>query len=156
MTDGVFVSASPAETERLGERMAAVLPQGTVVGLHGDLATGKTCLVRGMARVFGPADNVHSPTFTLVNRYGAGPYLYHLDLYRLSGPEETLDLGIEELMAPDGVCVVEWAERAEGILPADCPRLYLEHLGGDRRKIAWKTGDDAVGKLLAALTPGTD
>jgi len=148
---GEFLTAAPGETERLGEHLAEALPHGTVVGLHGDLATGKTCLVRGMARVYGPSDLVHSPTFTLVNRYGAGPFLYHLDLYRLGGPEDTLDLGIEELMAPDGVCVVEWAERAEGILPAGCLQLYLEHMGGDRRRIAWQTPDASIAALMNGL-----
>ena len=151
MSTAEVVSTSPEETERMGEHLATVLPEGTVVALHGDLATGKTCLVRGMARVFGPSDLVHSPTFTLVNRYGTGPFLYHLDLYRLRGPEETLDLGIEELMAPDGICVVEWAERAEGILPDGCLRLYLEHLGGDKRRISWRAADPAFSAFLEGL-----
>lgn len=152
MTRGEWISRSPAETEHLGERLARGLPDGTVVALHGDLATGKTCLVRGMARVYGPSDLVHSPTFTLVNRYGTAPYLHHLDLYRLSGAEEALDLGIEELMAPEGICVVEWAERAAGILPADCLRLYLEHHGHDQRRITWDAPNQELGALLSALT----
>ena len=154
MTTGDWVSESPAETERLGEYMAKALPHGMVVALHGDLATGKTCLVRGMAGVFGPSDLVHSPTFTLVNRYGTGPYLYHLDLYRLSGPEETLDLGIEELMTPDGLCVVEWAERAGNLLPAECLRLFLEHLGPEQRKIIWHAPTPALATIMEAFIKG--
>lgn len=148
MSPASLITHSPLETEALGERLAQTLPQGTVLALHGDLATGKTCLVRGMAKVFGPQDLVHSPTFTLVNRYGAGPYLYHLDLYRLNAWEEALDLGIEELIAPDGLCAVEWAERAEGLLPRDTLHLHLEHAGGDDRRIAWETLNEALAAIM--------
>ena len=110
---------SPEATEALGMRLAACLTPGTVIALEGDLAAGKTCLVRGMARALGiPAESVHSPTFTLVNRYqGHSAKLYHLDLYRLSGADELGELGWEEICEPDGFAAIEWAERAEGFLP---------------------------------------
>lgn len=126
---------SPEETERLGFALAHLLQKGMVVALCGDLATGKTCLVRGMARHFSNGIGVHSPTFTLVNRYGEDPPLYHLDLYRLAGPEELADLGYEELFDPDGVCVIEWAERAGTTLPARRVDITLEHGGGDLRRL---------------------
>ena len=100
-----LITRDPNVTERLGCALAGLLPAGAVVALFGDLATGKTCLVRGMAAHFAGGAPVHSPTFTLVNQYGADPALYHLDLYRLGGPEELADLGYEELFEPDGVCV---------------------------------------------------
>jgi tRNA threonylcarbamoyladenosine biosynthesis protein TsaE len=123
------------ETEALGCALAALLPNGSVVALRGDLATGKTCLVRGMAAHFADRAPVHSPTFTLVNAYGPGDQLVHIDLYRLSGPSELADLGYEELFDPEGVCVVEWAERAEELLPSRRLDIYLAHAGGDRRRI---------------------
>ncbi len=125
---------SPDETERLGRALAELLPTGTVVALRGDLAAGKTCLVRGMAARFAADAPVSSPTFTLVNEYGTTSRLYHLDLYRLA-PEEVADLGYEELFEPDGVTVVEWAERAEKLLPDRRVDVELEHAGGDRRRI---------------------
>ena len=128
-------TVSAEETEELGKALAALLPRGSVLALRGDLATGKTCLVRGMARHFAAGAPVHSPTFTLVNQYGADPALYHLDLYRLGGPEEVADLGYEELFDPDGICVVEWAERADGLFPATRIDIDLAHAGGDRRKL---------------------
>ena len=129
------VTHSAEETESLGERLAPWLPPGTVVALHGELATGKTCLTRGMARYFTGDTPVHSPTFTLVNEYGRDRILYHLDLYRLGGPEELLTLGYEDIVETDGVCVIEWADRAEGLLPEERLDIYLEHVGGDTRRL---------------------
>ncbi|HOE67636.1 MAG TPA: tRNA (adenosine(37)-N6)-threonylcarbamoyltransferase complex ATPase subunit type 1 TsaE [Candidatus Hydrogenedentes bacterium] len=126
---------SPEQTERLGRRLAALLPQGAVVALFGELASGKTCLVRGMASHVARDVPVHSPTFTIVNEYGDEERLYHLDLYRLSGPEEAAGIGCEELFEPNGVCVVEWAERAQDLLPARRVDVLLEHAGEDRRRL---------------------
>jgi len=130
-------SHDPAHTERLGRALAGLLPMGAVVALRGELATGKTCLVRGMALHFAPDAPVHSPTFTLVNEYGSATKLYHLDLYRLAGVHELLDLGYEELFEPDGVCVVEWADRAGDLLPPQRVDVDLEHLGEDARRLTF-------------------
>ncbi|MBN2308778.1 MAG: tRNA (adenosine(37)-N6)-threonylcarbamoyltransferase complex ATPase subunit type 1 TsaE [Candidatus Hydrogenedentes bacterium] len=121
---------SPDETERLGALIASLLPRGAVVALRGELASGKTCFVRGMAAAVsesGGPGRVHSPTFTLVNEYGQSPRLYHMDLYRLGGADELADLGYEELFDSDGICAVEWAERAEPLLPAARLDILLEH-----------------------------
>lgn len=130
-----FVTHAPEQTEALGEALAQRLPPGTVLALHGDLATGKTCLVRGIARQLAPMAAVSSPTFTIINEYGENPTLYHLDLYRLNGPQELLDLGFEELVRPDSYCVIEWAERATGCLPEPHLRIDLAHVEGDARKL---------------------
>ena len=132
-----MVTHSPEHTERVGCVLAALLPAGAVVALRGALATGKTCLVRGMATHFDPKAPVHSPTFTLVNQYGGPRRLYHLDLYRLSGPADLVDLGYEELFEPDGVCVVEWAERAEALLPPRRMDVFLEHVGEESRRLVF-------------------
>lgn len=142
MPDKTFslVTHSAEETEALGAKLSQQLPTGTVVALYGDLAAGKTCLVRGMAQHFGRVENVHSPTFTLVNIYGEAPrQLFHLDLYRLGTVEELYDLGFEELFEPQGICVVEWAERAAQVLPESRVDIHLEHAGGDTRKIEIST-----------------
>ncbi len=107
-----FISHSPADTESLGERFGRAAQTGLVIALSGDLGAGKTQFVRGLARGLGIAGRVHSPTFTLVNEYGGGRLkLFHLDLYRLETAEQILSAGIEEYLSPDGVSVVEWAER---------------------------------------------
>ncbi len=127
---------SPEETERLGQALMQLLPPGSVVALFGDLATGKTCFVRGMAASLAEGHPVHSPTFTLVNEYGHSHKLYHLDLYRLSGPAEMLDLDYEDFFDSDGLCVVEWAERAGALLPKQSLHIEFQHGGGDTRRIS--------------------
>ncbi|HNZ18415.1 MAG TPA: tRNA (adenosine(37)-N6)-threonylcarbamoyltransferase complex ATPase subunit type 1 TsaE [Candidatus Hydrogenedentes bacterium] len=135
--DCIIETASPEATRRLGAALAAMLPRGAVVALRGELATGKTCLVSGMAGHFAEADYVHSPTFTLVNQYGQDPALLHVDLYRLGGPDEVADLGYAELFDSEDVCVVEWAERAETLLPDVRLDIYLELAGRDLRRLTF-------------------
>lgn len=132
-----ILSDSPEQTERLGRALASLLPRGGVVALRGDLATGKTCLVRGMASHFAPHADVHSPTFALVNEYGGREGLYHLDLYRLGGLEDLIDVGYEDLFEPDGVCVIEWAERCWDFLPPRRLDVNLEHAGDDARRMVF-------------------
>ncbi len=132
------VTRTVEETESLGTHLAALLPPGAVVALHGDLATGKTCLTRGMARHFAGNTPVHSPTFTLVNEYGKDRILYHLDLYRLGSAEELLTLGYEDIIETDGICVIEWADRAVNFLPDRRIDVFLEHGGGDTRRLCFE------------------
>jgi len=107
-----FISHSPAETEALGESWGRAAQHGQVIALSGDLGAGKTQLVKGIARGLGVTARVHSPTLTLVNEYGGGRLrLFHLDLYRLETPEQIHSAGLEDYWQPDGVTVVEWAER---------------------------------------------
>jgi tRNA threonylcarbamoyladenosine biosynthesis protein TsaE len=109
-----FISHNPQETEAFGARLALRAVPGLVIGLCGDLGAGKTSLVRGLARGLGIPSRVHSPTFTLVNEYTGGRLkLFHLDLYRLETPDQLQSAGIEEFLSPDGVAVIEWAERLE-------------------------------------------
>jgi tRNA threonylcarbamoyladenosine biosynthesis protein TsaE len=109
-----FISHSPAETESLGEAWGRAAQRGGVIALSGELGAGKTQLVKGMARGLGIAARVHSPTFALVNEYGGGRLrLFHLDLFRLETREQILSAGLEEFLPPDGVAVIEWAERLE-------------------------------------------
>lgn len=132
----VLTTQSPEETERLGEALAQLLPCGGTVALRGDLAAGKTCFVRGMARAVATEEPIHSPTFTLINEYGRERKLFHLDLYRLGSVEEVADLGVEELFDGGNLCAVEWAERAEPLLPALRVNVLLEHAGADSRTIS--------------------
>ena len=109
-----FISHSPAETEALGEKIGRIAESGLVIALSGDLGAGKTQFVKGLARGLEISARVHSPTFTLVNEYGGGRLqLFHLDLYRLETPAQILSAGVEEFLTPDGVAVIEWAERLE-------------------------------------------
>jgi len=129
-------TSSAAETQALGRALMDLLPDGALVALYGDLGAGKTNFVRGMAEAGGMGERVTSPTFTLVHEYRGARTLYHLDLYRITAPHQVLDLGYENLFDPeDGVCVVEWAERAEGMLPQRRVDIHLAHADGDSREI---------------------
>ena len=108
-----FISRSPEETAALGETWGREVQPGWVLALTGTLGAGKTQLVRGLARGLGSPARVHSPTFVLVHLYEGGRLpLHHLDLYRLSGPEEVIGAGLEDYLYPrHAVAVIEWAER---------------------------------------------
>ncbi|MCL4693760.1 MAG: tRNA (adenosine(37)-N6)-threonylcarbamoyltransferase complex ATPase subunit type 1 TsaE [Candidatus Hydrogenedentes bacterium] len=131
----VLTTRSPEETERLGEALARLMPTGGTVALRGELASGKTCFVRGMARAVAGDPSIHSPTFTLINEYGSARKLFHLDLYRLGSIDEVAELGVEELFDSASICAVEWAERAELLLPAKRVDVHFDHAGEDRRTI---------------------
>ena len=130
-----LVTASEEETSRAGESFAADLKAGDVVFLYGPLGAGKTAFVRGLARGLGASgDDVSSPTFTLIQEYpGARATLYHVDLYRLE-PQEIPDLGLEELLAGDGIVAIEWAERWLE-RPDGAYEVRIEDAGEDRRSI---------------------
>jgi tRNA threonylcarbamoyladenosine biosynthesis protein TsaE len=106
------ISHSPADTAALGEQWGRAAANGLVIGLSGDLGAGKTQFVKGLARGLGIAARVHSPTFALVNIYTGGRLtLFHLDLYRLDTPGQFAAAGLEDYLHPEGVTVIEWAER---------------------------------------------
>ena len=129
-----LVSTSEAETSAAGEELARSLSPGDVVLLHGELGAGKTAFVRGLARGLGadPAE-VSSPTFTLVQEYRGRVTLFHVDLYRLE-EREVDDLGLDELVAGEGVVAIEWAERWSG-RPADGIEVRIDDAGEDRRRL---------------------
>ena len=132
----VFVTGSPGETEELGEEFAATLGPGSVVALTGELGSGKTCFVRGVARGLGAAGKIKSPSFTIINVHeGGGVPFYHVDLYSLSAEGETATLGLDEYLYGYGVTVVEWAERAMDEMPASAAVLALTYVDEAERKI---------------------
>jgi tRNA threonylcarbamoyladenosine biosynthesis protein TsaE len=135
-----FISHSPAETEALGEKIGRAAKRGLVIALSGDLGAGKTQFVKGLARGLEISARVHSPTFTLVNEYGGGRLkLFHLDLYRLETAEQILSAGIEEFLSPDGVAVIEWAERIYDLRFTiyDLKKVQIEILSEAERNIIY-------------------
>jgi tRNA threonylcarbamoyladenosine biosynthesis protein TsaE len=120
--------ADAAATLALGARLAAVLRPGLVVFLSGELGVGKTTLVRGCLRALGYRGRVKSPTFALVELYEVSRlYLHHFDFYRFRDPQEWVDAGFRELFGGDGVCLVEWPEKAGDQLPVADLQIWLEH-----------------------------
>ncbi|HTL16704.1 MAG TPA: tRNA (adenosine(37)-N6)-threonylcarbamoyltransferase complex ATPase subunit type 1 TsaE [Patescibacteria group bacterium] len=121
------ISHSPAETLALGESWGRSVERGLVIALCGDLGAGKTQLVKGIAFGLGITVRVQSPTFTLVNSYPGGRLpLFHLDLYRLETPQLVLAAGLEEYLHPNGVTVIEWAERWFGKKPGSPDKAIHE------------------------------
>ena len=112
--------ASEKETEKLGEAIGRAAVPGMVIALIGDLGTGKTTLTKSIARWLGVTETVTSPTFNIIREYRSGRIpLFHFDVYRIADPEEMYELGYEEYFYGDGVCVVEWADLIEELLPED-------------------------------------
>jgi tRNA threonylcarbamoyladenosine biosynthesis protein TsaE len=123
-----------AATLALGHRLAAVLAPGLYLALSGELGSGKTTLVRGLLRGLGYAGKVKSPTYTLVELYNLSKLdLYHFDLYRFKDPQEWLDAGFRDYFQPRNICVVEWPQRAQGLLPTADLQIALNEDGGARR-----------------------
>ena len=151
--DCSVVTGSPEETQQLGQELATELVAGDVIALTGDLGSGKTCMIQGICRGLGVCDYVNSPTFVLANEYegvlGSRPIMvFHLDLYRLASRTELEDLGAEEYFYGKGVCLVEWADRAEGLLPLDRRDVQLEYVGDEQRRVTVKL-------LSSTLSPPT-
>jgi tRNA threonylcarbamoyladenosine biosynthesis protein TsaE len=148
-----WVTRTDEETRVVGEALGRRLEPGDVVWLAGPLGAGKTTLAQGIARGLGVDEIVNSPTFTLVQEYAGRWPVYHLDVYRLTGPEEAADLAIEELQAAGGVLLIEWPERIASLLPADRLEIHLEPQGDTRRLTAVAFGPR--GRAVLAALRGT-
>lgn len=129
-------TTSPEATMALGESIVGLLQPGDVLALYGDLGAGKTHLVKGIASGLGvdPEDTT-SPTFTLIQEYSTSPPLYHLDVYRIERLDELERMGIDEYLYGDGICVIEWPERMEAMLPDHTIRLRLSHVDERTRRV---------------------
>ena len=138
---GTNISHSPADTLALGETWGGTVAAGQIIGLCGDLGAGKTQLVKGLAHGLGIKSPVHSPTFALVNVYTGGRLsLFHLDLYRLETQDQIIAAGLEEYLHPDGVSVIEWADRWFGPKPGESSWLAeMGHRppGRERPSMRW-------------------
>jgi tRNA threonylcarbamoyladenosine biosynthesis protein TsaE len=131
-----YRTTSEEETVALGERLARDLPARGVVLLTGNLGAGKTMLAKGIVSGLGaaPAEEVSSPTFTLIHEYGNGR-VYHVDLYRLEEPRELATLGLEELFDRDALVLIEWGERFGRFLPAERTEIRIRAVDRDEREI---------------------
>ena len=130
----VYETGSLEETLALGRKLAERFSPGDVVALSGALGAGKTSLVKGIALGLGVAEPVTSPTFTLIQEYDGRIPLYHIDLYRITDPDQLDDLGIEEYLEGDGVTVIEWPEKAGGLFSPRTLAVGVIVLDGGRRR----------------------
>jgi tRNA threonylcarbamoyladenosine biosynthesis protein TsaE len=147
------ITSSPEQTWRIGELLGTVLGAGDTVCLYGDLGSGKTNLAYGIARGLDVREQyITSPTFTFVNEYEGRIPLYHIDLYRLNDPGELENIGFDEYIGSDGVTVVEWADKAEDELPAECLSVYLSTIDEHSREIGFLAEGERYEKLLETVS----
>lgn len=144
-----FVSRSPEQTRRLGIRLGALLKAGDVICLVGDLGSGKTTFVQGLAKGWGAIDAVSSPTFVLVNQYRQpnGSQFAHLDAYRLDSLIEAEDLDIDALLVT-GPLVVEWSDRIMKALPAEHLQVDMSWVADEHRRLLFTPSGERYEKLL--------
>ena len=129
----VFHTSSAAETIQLGRTLASHLEAGDVIALYGDLGAGKTTMIKGVAAGLGVGDVVKSPSFVIVTEYAGRLPIYHVDLYRLNENSDFESIGLDSYLEGDGVCLIEWAERAEKALPDRAIRVRMSVEGSGRR-----------------------
>ena len=144
-----FTTESGADTIEVGRKLARLLKPPQLLLLRGDLGTGKTTLVKGIAEALdaAEADEVTSPTFTLLHEYdgtqdGKPVKLYHLDVYRLEGERQLETLGLDELLTPDALVLVEWGEKFKSIRKRATGEILITSTGGDARKITVTLKDE--------------
>ncbi|MCF6461248.1 tRNA (adenosine(37)-N6)-threonylcarbamoyltransferase complex ATPase subunit type 1 TsaE [Clostridium sp. Cult3] len=129
------------ETEKFGERLGSLLKPGDIISLTGDLGAGKTTLTKSIGKGLGVEDYITSPTFTLINEYKGRTMLYHFDVYRLEGAVDLYDLGFEEYFYSNGVCIIEWGDKIEEVLPKERINLQIEKGVGLDERIIYLYGE---------------
>jgi tRNA threonylcarbamoyladenosine biosynthesis protein TsaE len=143
-----------ADTEKFGRALAEQARAGDLICLQGDLGAGKTTLVQAIARGLGVKGWVNSPSFAILHEYSGRLPLYHMDFYRLNSSDEIIEIGLDDYFASQGLTVIEWAERAEEILPREKMCLNIRHAGEFTRlvEITASAGFvDRLGPLLRAF-----
>ena len=138
----VIESFGEDDTYRLGERIGREAKAGDVYLLDGDLGVGKTVFAKGVAAGLDIDEPVTSPTFTIVHEYEGRLKLYHFDVYRIGDPDEMWDIGFDEYLYGDGVCLIEWPENVEELIPGSAVRITIEKdlsKGLDYRRLQIRT-----------------
>ena len=132
----IFISKNAQETLKFGERFAKTLKGGDVVILKGEMGSGKTVFVKGVAKGLGIGDEILSPTYAYMNDYYGK--LYHFDCYRLKDGAQAEALGLCDYFYSDGICLIEWAENISSVIPEKVKRVNIVKLGGDKRRIEYE------------------
>jgi len=136
-----IITKSDIETQELAKKMAQEMlvrnnQEALVIGLEGDLGSGKTTFIQGVAKGLGIKDKITSPTFVIMKKYG---FFYHIDCYRIKS-KDLLELGFKEIISqPDNIIMIEWADRVKDVLPKNTIWMKFEYLDKDKRKILVNT-----------------
>ncbi|MCR4953833.1 MAG: tRNA (adenosine(37)-N6)-threonylcarbamoyltransferase complex ATPase subunit type 1 TsaE [Treponema sp.] len=139
-----FTTKTPEETIELGVRIGKKLQKGDVIAMQGTLAAGKTTITKGIAQALGINDTITSPTFCLISEYYGKMPLYHMDVYRLEGTEDFINLGTDDMIYGDGVSIIEWSEKIMDELPERTIILNIQPQEDGSRIITlenWNNGD---------------
>ena len=138
-------TTSREETIQLGQKIGSKLKKGDVLAMQGTLAAGKTTITKGIALALGVKEDITSPTFCLISEYEGNMPLYHMDVYRLDGTEDFINLGVDDMLYGNGVCIIEWSEKIMDELPKNTIIIRLEPVGTtDERNITiqnWPYGE---------------
>ena len=146
-----LVSSSPEQTQNLGKRLGELAQAGDVFLLTGNLGSGKTCLTQGVAWGLGIKEYAFSPSFVIIREYKGRLPLYHVDFYRLDRIEEIADLGLEDYLYGQGLCVVEWAEKGLALMPEEHLLIHLSYVSGTERTISLEPRGHRYIELLSSL-----
>ena len=149
-------SYSPKDTHKIGRRIGTKAQSGDVLLLVGDLGAGKTTLTQGILWGLGGTEYARSPTFVLVNEYPARLTMYHMDLYRLNSIEEIEDLGLDDYLYGNDLCVVEWADKAPGYFPVNHAVIQLEVIDDQTRRVTVSSETAYLDRLVMAIAGGAD
>ena len=151
MGERELISRSPEDTRKIGAIIGKLAVPGDVLLLEGKLGAGKTCLTQGIALGLGIDDYVLSPTFVIMRElYGRLP-LYHIDLYRLDDIEESMDLGLDDYFYGDGLSVVEWAEKAIGIMPRGHLMIRIDYINDTKRRLLLEPSGERYKKFAERI-----
>ncbi|MDK2902380.1 MAG: tRNA threonylcarbamoyladenosine biosynthesis protein TsaE [Clostridiales bacterium] len=146
-----FITKCAKETFALGKRIGQLLHEGDIIALDGDIGSGKTQMIKGIARGMDITDDITSPTYTIMNRYNGRLPLYHFDVYRLENPEQLYDIGYEEYFFDKGVAVIEWAERIRELLPARYMHIWILYGTDESQRII---DAEAIGPRYVEILEG--
>ena len=153
MASWSVVSTSARQTRAWGKRLGKLLRGGEIVGLIGELGTGKTCFVRGMAEGLDVDSEawIRSPTFTLINEYRGRLPVFHIDLYRIGSRGELEGLNLREYLYSEGVSVIEWFDHLPAGEVDECLELTIAHGGGAKRELKFAARGERYEKILESL-----
>lgn len=144
-------SYNPEQTQSLGTRIGELALRGDIFLLSGDLGVGKTCLTQGIAWGLDITEYTLSPSFVIVREHQGRLPLYHIDLYRLDNITEILELGLDNYLYGDGVCVIEWAEKGISVLPAEHLLIEISYLSDTKRRFSLKSDSSHYQEMLTQL-----
>ena len=130
-----IITNNADETIAVGKKLGATIDRGDVIALYGDLGAGKTTIIRGIAQSLGIASRITSPTFTIVNEYPGKIPMFHFDMYRITDKDELFEIGWDEYLERNGICIVEWSENIEGAFPHGTIRIRIDKLDENKRSI---------------------